>query len=494
MNLAEIVETHPGSATALRQGSASTTYGELRERSAALCSALSASGVGEADRVVLLLPTTPAFVAAYLAVLGTGAIAVPLNPTSPEAEIQAEARAVRPVLGLVGDPDPEKLRAVLGGVDVEALTVDELVAVATGEAPIRQMGESDPAVFLFTSGTAGTPKPAILTHGSLMANIDQLGCRAGLAPTAEDTGVLVVPPFHVFGLNAVLGLHLASGGRLVLAERFDPRTLLETLRTEKVTVLAGVPQVFAALAEVKKARADDLASLRLACSGAAPLDLETAERFEARFGVRVWQGYGLTEASPAVTFPDLSGEWRPESIGVPLPGVEVTLVDPDGAEVEPGDPGEMLVRGPNVFAGYFEDEVATAAVIDAGGRLHTGDIAVMDDDGSFRIVDRAKDLVIVSGFNVFPAEVEQVLVQHPAVKDAAVVGMADPEHGEVVQAFVVPAESAWPEGEASPEISASEIADFCAAYLARYKCPAVVRFVRVLPRGSGGKVLRRALA
>jgi long-chain acyl-CoA synthetase len=233
----------------------------------------------------------------------------------------------------------------------------------------------------------------------------------------------------------------------------------------------------------------------MAISGAAPLPPEVAERFESRFGVPIWQAYGLTEASPTVTFPDLSAPRRPLAVGVPLPGIEVQIVDADGAVVDHGDPGEILVRGPNVFAGYFEDAGATKAALDRAGWLHTGDVGVMDDEGSITIVDRNKDLVIVSGFNVFPAEVEHILGLHPAVAEAAVIGVPDAVLGESVRAFVVPTEIAWPKGAAAPQgVNEIDLIDFCGRHLARYKCPSTIVFMRELPRGIQGKVLRRALA
>jgi len=503
MNLASIVEQHPADSVALRHEGASTTFGELRERAGALRAGLAARGVGRGERVALLLPTGPDFVVAYLGVLGAGAVAVPLNPQSPVPELEAELSQVRPVLLLAAEGSGDPFAEEAGGEQPQpqpdaanwtppaVATVHELEAsgttgaAGTAPAPLAEVGDDEPAVFLFTSGTAGAPKAAVLTHGNLLGNIEQVELRVGLAVTADDVGVLVVPPFHVLGLNAVLGVQLFAGGPLVLVERFEPAALLRTIKEEGVTVLAGVPQLFAALLAEPSATGDELASVRLACSGAAPLGAEVAEGFEARFGVRIMQGYGLTEAAPTVTFPDLSRPWRPESVGVPLPGVEVRVVDPDGGDVEPGDPGEILVRGPNVFAGYFENGAATAAAVDGAGWLHTGDVAVMDEEGCLTIVDRSKDLIIVSGFNVFPAEVEAVLCQHPAVADAVVVGVPDPEHGEAVKAYVVAAGAVPPEE--------ADVVQFCSRRLARYKCPGSVSVVDELPRGLAGKLLRRAV-
>ncbi len=511
MNLAQIIERHDASGVAFRFNGEDVTYGELRARCAAVRGWCAEQGLEPGDRVALLLGGTPEFAVAYFGALGHGAVSVPLNPSSPPTELDRELRTVRASVVLAGSEAAasgtgvvEDLRQLghevvgVGEVDGTAAAAAggaaELAEGAAEVAPVCEREPDDEAAYLFTSGTAGSPKAAILTHGSLLANIEQVELRVGLAATSDDISLLVVPPFHILGLNAVLGVQMFVGGRLVLVERFDAASALETIQSERVTILAGVPQLFAALADLPEATGDELRSVRLACSGAAPLDAATADRFERRFGVPIWQGYGLTEASPTVTFPDLAGRRDVHSVGVPLPGVEVRVVDADGEDVEPGDPGEVLVRGPNVFAGYFEDPAATSAALDRRGWLHTGDVAAMADDGTLTIVDRKKDLIIVSGFNVFPGEVEQVLAECPGVAEAAVVGIPDEEHGESVRAFVVPDPSIWPEGDEVPSgITAEDLMRRCSQHLARYKCPSQVTFVRELPHGLQGKVLRRVV-
>jgi long-chain acyl-CoA synthetase len=502
VNLASIIERHAADTVALSHEGRSCTYGELRARCVSARIELSRHEVSPSDRVALVLPTTPEFVVAYFAVLGAGAVAVPLNPESPIAELAKELGTVRAKAVLLGGPRAERLRGPISELGYVVIELAEPAdAAAADDAPAGEVlalvdrRPDDTAVLLFTSGTAGSPKAAMLTHGNLRANVDQMELAVGLSVTADDVGLLVVPTFHIYGLNAVLGVHLFAGGRLVMMERFDPAALLEVVPREGVTVLAGVPQLFAALADHAGAKGDELASIRLACSGAAPLPLDVAERFESRFGVPIWQAYGLTEASPTVTFPDLHGARHPLAVGVPLPGIEVQIVDSDGQAVEHGDPGEILVRGPNVFVGYFEDTAATKSALDRAGWLHTGDVGVMDDEGSLTIVDRDKDLVIVSGFNVFPAEVERVLEEHPAVVRSVVIGVPDPVLGESVRAIVVPTTLAWAEAASAPEgVTAAELIDWCAQHLARYKCPGSITFVRELPLGIQGKVLRRALA
>jgi long-chain acyl-CoA synthetase len=497
VNLATIVEAHPDDSLALIDGARLVTYAELRRLVAAARGGLLASGVVPGDRVAIVLPTSVDFVVSYLAVLGSGAAAVPLNPLSPPAELARELATVRPALVIAGGDEE---RGAAPGLAYPGHTACDLTALSLRAAPgiaagIVDRSETDAAALLFTSGTAGFPKAAVLTHASLRSNLDQMEMRAGLALSPDDVSLLLVPVFHIFGLNAVLGLSLFVGSAAVLVERFDAPGSLALIGEKAVTVVPAVPSAFAAWSSLAEVTGDEFAGVRLAVSGASALAEELAARFFERFGLRIWQGYGLTEASPTVTFPEVSGgKYRAGSIGTALPGVELRIVDVDGEEVVAGDPGELLVRGPNVFAGYFEDPGATRHVLDRAGWLHTGDIAVMSDDASLTLIDRSKDLIIVSGFNVYPAEVEEVLAAHPAVSDVAVTGVPDASTGEAVRAFVVPRAELWPDDADEPlEPSLDDLARFALGHLARYKCPTQVSFVRELPRGLTGKPLRRAL-
>jgi len=477
VNVASLVDAHAADAVALVHDGAPTTYGELRERAAAARGALMELGIAPGDRVVLALRNDPNFVVWWLAALGAGAVAVPLNPSAPAPELERGVGVVRPRAAIVVD-----------GV-ADAFDGLEHVLEAGSELPtappttIVERGPDDLAVLLFTAGTAGSPKAAMLTHANLLSNQEQIQA-SGRGLRAGDVSLGVLPLFHIFGLNVVLGLTLRLGATVVLVERFDAVATLELVREHGVSVLAGAPPMYTAWSA--DAHDDDraLASVRLAASGAAKLPVEVARRFEARFGVRIHEGYGLTEASPSVTT-SAGDEPRFGSIGVPLPGGAGRLVDEEGEDALAGDPGEIWVRGPNVFAGYLDDPVATAEALTPDGWLRTGDIAVADEDGWLYIVDRAKDLVIVSGFNVFPGEVEEVLRQHPGVDDAAVVGAEDAHSGETVHAFVVRVEGA--------QLDPDEVIEFCARRLARYKCPTVVRVVADLPRNAAGKMLRRSL-
>ena len=325
----------------------------------------------------------------------------------------------------------------------------------------------------------------MLTHGNLVANLDQLGAVPALAEAASDVILLALPLFHLYGLNAVLNFMLRVGATGVLVERFDPVETLELVERYRVTVLCGVPPMFRAWLEAAGSRNFDVSSVRLAVSGAAALPPDLLEAFRERFGLSIWEGYGLTETGPAVTTNALAPEPRGGSIGLPLPGVEVRLVAENGQEPEEGDPGEIVVRGPNVFRGYWRRVGETESAFLEDGWFRTGDVAYADEDGFLHLVDRKKDLVIVSGFNVFPKEVEDVVASHPAVDECAVVGVPDERTGEAIRALVVLRRGA--------KATADQIVDHCRATLARFKCPREVVFVDRLPKHVTGKVMRREL-
>jgi long-chain acyl-CoA synthetase len=496
MNFATIVDRHPESSTALVSQGRVTTYGQLRRQVEELRGGLVRAGLEPDDRVAIVTANTWFFVVSYLATLGVGGVAVPLNPQAPAVELERELAATGARMAVVGprggdsfagvDRMAVELERVLvpEGVDIDA--AEPLEELFGGEpAPVVARAEHDDALLMFTAGTAGPRKAARLTHGNLLANLQQVQAHPGLAGRPDDVALGVLPLFHIFGLNAVLGLALYCGSSVVLLERFDPASSLAAVREHGITVVAGAPPLFGAWAAVPGANASTLASVRLAVSGGAPLADEVAETFRARFDRPIWQGYGLTETSPIVSSSLVGGEPKQGSIGLPLPGVEVRLVDTEGEDALSGDPGEVWVRGANVFPGYWHDDEATASVLTEDGWLKTGDIAVTDDDGYLYLVDRAKDLIIVSGFNVFPAEVEEVLLEHPGIREAGVVGIEHPYSGEAVKAYVVP--------EAGRHLEEDEVIEFCAERLARYKCPVSVSFVDEIPQGLVGKVLRRAL-
>ncbi|HSS11354.1 MAG TPA: AMP-binding protein, partial [Acidimicrobiales bacterium] len=443
-----------------------TTYGDLRRQVAAARARLGGTGVGPDDRVAIVLGNEPAFVVAYLAVVGLGAVAVPLNPASPPPELDRQRTAA-------------DVSAMLDGADDLGLADD-----AAKTPPIVERQPDDLAALMFTAGTAGAPRAAMLTHGNLLANIDQVQRQQPI--DAKDVVLGVLPLFHIFGLNVVLGGALAVGAQVLLIDHFEPRSALDLIRRHQVSVLIGAPTMYAALAGVPPENPrQHLPRVRLAVTGAAPLSYEVADLWQRRYGLPLRQGYGLTEASPVVTSATLDGPVITQSIGIPLPGVEVRLVDDEGEDALAGDAGQIWVRGPNVFPGYWRDDRATEAALTEDGWLRTGDVAVAGDDGQLYIVDRVKDLIIVSGFNVFPAEVEAVLAEHPAVAEVAVVGADDAYQGETVHAFVVL--------EPGQQVTADQLSAWARDRLARYKCPSEISFVPSLPHGLGGKLLRRSL-
>ena len=435
------------------------------------------------------------FVEAYLAVLGLGAVVVPLNPQSPSPEIQQEIATAGATVALVEPAvaaawngiDPAAIPSVRhviatqgGDIDAE-LSFDDLVAAEPVD--IIEVEPDSLAVLIFTSGTAGSPRAAMLSHGNLLANIQQ-GRSAVARINSDDVVFGVLPMFHIFGLNVVLGLSLAHGATIVLIQRFDPSTALDTIRERGITVIPGAPPLWLTFSHFDGAPADSFATVRLALTGAAKMPEEATRRLQQRFGLQLSEGYGLTEASPVVT----SSAGMPTkvgSVGKVLDGMSVRLVDEDGDDVLQGDAGEIWVKGPNVFMGYLDDPEQTARVLTDDGWLRTGDIAVTDDDGYIFLVDRAKDLIIVSGFNVYPAEVEEAIAEHPAVAEVGVAGVPHPHTGEAVKAWVVVRDGM--------SVDEDTLIAWCSERLARYKSPSKILFVDQLPRNVSGKLLRRSL-
>jgi len=490
-----MIEGHAGDSVAIIGRNRATTYAELADLVGRARGGFRAEGIAEGDRVVIVCSNGVPFVVAYLALLGIGAVAVPLDPTSPAGELAREIETVG-AIGAVVDRAGSAAWRDLDGASIP--TIRTVIAADAAELPgavaASQVMAADPvpvvdvrpeqlAALLFTSGTAGAPRAAMLTHGSMRANLDQARSgREHLAP--GDVAYGVIPLYHVYGLNVVLGQTLLSGATLLLVQRFDPATAIESIAERGVTVLFGAPPLWVAFSQFAEAPENSFSSIRIASSGASKLPVAVAESLEQRFGLVVAEGYGLTEASPVVTS-SAGLQPRHGSVGVVLDGIDLRIVDEDGDDVLVGDAGELWVRGPNVFAGYLDDPAATARVLTADGWLRTGDLGYCDEDGFVYLVDRAKDLIIVSGFNVFPAEVEEVLLSHPGVAEAGVVGVPHPHTGEAVKAFVVVVDGA--------DLDEETLIDHARLQLARYKCPSKVVIVDELPRNAAGKLLRRAL-
>ncbi len=494
MNLANIINDHPSDQVALISRNRATTYGALIDQVAGLRGGLTELGVTKGDRVVLLVGNGRFFVVSYLAVLGLGAVAVPLNPSSPAPELTREIVTVGASTVIVGPaavnawrnidrgdvPLVERVIATEGHELEDATSIDELITSA--QVPVVDVAPDHLAVLMFTSGTAGSPRAAMLSHGNLMSNIEQvINTEASMRPTDIVYGVL--PMFHIMGLNVVLGISLAVGATIVLIQRFDPSTALETIRDRKVTVVPGAPPMWVDFS-MCEAPGDAFATVRTALTGAAKMPEEAMKRLDERFGVTLLEGYGLTEASPIVTS-SAAGASRPGSVGKVINGVDMRIVDEAGDDALEGDTGEIWIKGPNVFQGYLDDAESTARVLSGDGWLRTGDIGTTDSDGFVYLVDRAKDLIIVSGFNVFPAEVEEVLLAHAGVAQVGVIGVPHPHTGEAVKAFVVP--------QPGVHLEEDELIAYCTGELARYKCPSKILFVDELPRNVTGKLLRRSL-
>jgi long-chain acyl-CoA synthetase len=496
VNLAQLIDDHPDDHVALISRGRLTSYGELRQQVAGLRGGLAGTGLVPGDRIALLAGNNWYFVVSYLAALSAGLVVVPLNPQAPAPELAtqlgvtgARAVVVTPAAGaaLAGIDRAElgdlEIVVETAGVDVAgAVLLDDLLGAAP--VPVVARDPQDLAVLMFTSGTVGSPRAAMLSHGNLRSNLDQIQAGRDDAQGPDDVVFGLLPLFHIFGLNVVLNLSLLAGSRVLLIERFDPSSAIEAIERHQVTMISGPPTMWSALADQPGVEASSFATVRTAVSGAAKLAPEVSAEVRERLGLELSEGYGLTETSAGVSAAARSGA-PVGSIGTVLPGVELRLVDADGEDALVGDSGEIWVRGPNVFSGYWNDPAATATALTADGWLRTGDIGVVDDDGYVFLVDRAKDLIIVSGFNVFPAEVEEVLVEHPAVAEAAVIGVPHPHTGEAVKAYVV----------VEPGFSADEddIIDFCLTRLARYKCPSKVMFTDELPHNPTGKLLRRSL-
>ena len=459
-----------------------TTAAELEARSRVVAGRFAAAGLVPGDRVLMSTATSMELVIAHVAALRSGLVVVPMNGAYREREVTHIVGDSRPAAAVVDDRDRARwVRATAP----EAVIVGPDVVLPDGEPPeLDASASGDLALLGYTSGTTGVPKGAMLTHGNLLAGVEAL--RLSWRWTNEDRLVLALPLFHAHGL--CVGLHgtLLCGGSAVLLPRFAVDTVLDAAREEDATLFFGVPTMYSRLAA--SARARELSTLRLCVSGSAPLPAELHRELASRGGTRVIERYGMTETLMNASNP-YDGDRRPGSVGVPLPMVEIDLV-PDtgsvperqGGSVPERQAGEILVRGPNVFPGYWERADATREAF-AGGWFHTGDVGAWGSDGYLTIVGRCKELIISGGFNVYPREVEDVLLLHPGVREVAVIGTPSDEWGETVTAVVV--------ADGPPDERA--LLEFAAEHLASFKRPRIVRYVDVLPRNALGKVVRSEL-
>ena len=476
---------HRPSAGSTPSPATSLTWAELdRDVDAAAAGLRSELHLHPGDRVALVLGNTPAFVTAYFGALRAGLVVVPVNPGYTSAEIASVLGTSDAKVVVADDSTSHVVEEAVAGthrVLVDPAGWDSVVAGGRRSGPFEAVGEGeDLALLMFTSGTSGAPRGAMLSHRALLANLWQCAAISPTPMRPDDVVLLVLPLFHVYALQAGLGLAAAVHATTVLVDRFDPVGTLAVVAEEGVTNIPGAPPMYVAWAAHEDLSA--LEGVRLMASGASDLPVEVATDIRSRTGHTVHQGYGLTEAAPVVTSALASGNGRPGTIGRPLPGVEVELRDESGSAVEDGDPGELWVRGANLFSGYWPDGADGPG---DDGWWPTGDVAITDEDGDLVLVDRRKELVIVSGFNVYPREVEEALAQHPNVAEAAVVSVPDPQTGEAVKAFVVPRSGA--------ALTPEDVLVHAATRLARFKRPSVVEVVDSLPHSATGKVAKGRL-
>ncbi len=493
MNLASSLEKHaaqsPARPAILFEGR-TITYADLDASASRLAQALRAHGIAAGDRVALFLPNVPEFAVAYYAAQKLGAISVTINAIFRSAEVEylvndSGAKVVFTVADLALHVPRERCPALAHVVlcEGEAAGLPTLAQWCAGHdaafASVECVPDA-PAALLYSSGTTGFPKGVTLTQSNIASNIAQSAKCSGYR--SEDRLAAFLPLFHVYGQNYIMNAAVLAGATLVLFRRFVPDQVLEAIQRDRITMFFGVPTIFIALLSMDLSRWD-LSSIRYEMSAAATMPEEISRRWAQQFGRRVYEGYGLTECSPFACNNDLV-EHRFGSVGRAVEGFELAIFDEADRELPKGEWGEIVIRGPGVMQGYWNRPADTALAL-RGGWLHSGDIGRMDDDGYVFIVDRVKDMINVSGFKVWPAEVEQYLYKLPQVQEVAVYGVLHPEKGEQVVVAVVP--------RPGQDVSAEQIIAYCRANIAAYKVPARVDIVSELPKSATGKILKRVL-
>jgi long-chain acyl-CoA synthetase len=485
--LAEHARTR-GEDVAVRLDERTLTWAGLEDATARVATLLRSEGVRPGDRVALIAPNVVEFPVLYHGILRAGAVVVPMNPLLRGREVNHHFHDSGAVLALVWHTVADASHAGAVGTDTRVLVVEptataELLAGLDPDPAAHDPEPGDTAVILYTSGTTGAPKGAELSHHNLLSNaVTTQESLFRLGP--DDTVLGALPLFHAFGQTCALNTTVVAGRTLTLLPRFTAAGALAVVERDRVSHFAGVPTMYVAMLHEPRAAEFDLSSWRSCVSGGASLPVEVLRGFEEKFGVPVLEGYGLSETSPVASFNQPDTVRKPGTIGTPVRGCEMDLRDHAGDPVTSGV-GEIVVRGENVMKGYWRNELATAATFTADGWFRTGDLATRDDDGYYTIVDRAKDMIDRAGYNVYPREVEEVLYEHAAVAEAAVVGFPDPLVGEEVGAAVVLREGA----SATPE----ELRDHVKDVLAAYKYPRRVWIVSELPKGPTGKILKREI-
>jgi long-chain acyl-CoA synthetase len=485
-NLLRTAERFP-ERPAVRLDDTMLTYRDLAEASGRVATMLCERGVRPGDRVAVMLPNVPHFAAVYYGILRAGGVVVPMNPLLKEREVayylaDSGAALIAAWHGCADDASAGAFRAGTPVLVVGEDFADVLAPVAPAPGAAARSG-ADTAVILYTSGTTGQPKGAELSHGNLSMNVEVMAndlVRVG----PQDVIFGGLPLFHSFGQTCGLNTAVKVGACLTLVSRFAAGAVLDVLARDRVTVFEGVPTMYVALLGEPGREARDLSALRVCVSGGAALPVEVMREFEREFGCVILEGYGLSETSPVASFNHPDRARKPGSIGTPVRGVEMRVVDERGLDVPNGEVGEIAIRGHNVMKGYWRRDDATAEAI-PDGWFRTGDLAKRDADGYYFIVDRRKDLIIRGGYNVYPREIEEVLYEHPAVAEAAVVGVPDASLGEEVGAAVVV--------KSGDTVTPQDLRDFVKGQVAAYKYPRHVWLVPALPKGPTGKVLKREI-
>jgi len=479
-------------------------YREFHGLALRFASALKSLNVEKGDRVAIMLPNCPQIVVSFFGTLMIGAIAVMTNPLYTEREIQHQLKDSGAKVILTMDAFLPRVLAVMEQTDLKQVIVTSITGVDPNieekpyirlfqklmalSAPISEIAAVDPeediALLQYTGGTTGIAKGCMLTHANIIANMVQTAKWTYRCERGQERFLTVVPVFHVLGLTTAMLLSVYYAGSVILLPRFDVKEILETIARTKPTMFPGTPTMFVAIINHPDTPNYDLKSIKVCVSGSAPLPLEVQQKFEEITGGRLNEGYGLSEASP-VTHSNNHWEKRKPGIGIPYPDTDARIVRPGSGEIlPPGEIGELVVKGPQVMKGYWNRPEETAKVL-KDGWLHTGDMAVMDEDGFFTIVGRRKEIIIASGYNIYPREVEEVLYEHPAIREAAVIGVPDPYRGETVKAVIV-----LKDGRSVVD---KELDAFCRARLAAYKVPRIYEYRDSLPKTAAGKILRRVL-
>src|SRR4051812_39785139 len=462
-------------------------YSALEAAAARAAGMLRAKGVQTGDRVGMQMPNVPYFPIVFFGALRLGAVVVPMNPLLKGREVAyyLSDSGANVVVAWHGFADAAQQGSKETGADcviAEPGEFEQLLGAAEPVESTAERADDDPAVIIYTSGTTGTPKGATLTHSNLATGADVARDLVDAGPHFVSLGTL--PLFHVFGLTSVMNMVVRARALLTLLPRFEPGKALEIIQRDKVTSFAGVPTMYSALLHHPDRESYDVSSVDLCVSGGSAMPVEVLHGFDEAFGAKVLEGYGLSETTGMGTFNLPDRERKPGSIGVPIGGTEMKVVDDDDNELPQGERGEVVMRGPFVMKAYWNKPEATEEVM-RGGWFHTGDIATVDEDGYFFIVDRKKELVIRGGYNVYPREIEEVLYTHPAVREAAVLGMPHESLGEEVAAVVSLKDGA--------DVSPEELRDFAKKRVAAYKYPRTIRIDDELPKGPTGKILKREI-